>query len=409
MLAGDASVRWRHAFGGDGGGTANSSPLSNPLGDRIYRRRFNTATASPVQSIPELSVGPIVGDRCFVLQGGDLIALDILTGGILWRNSDAPKNGIVVSDGHQVAVISDASNQMAFFHFGDGRSLKSESWTGGKLWKATGQHVLCYSSGKAPKTYQIKLLDPFSGEVRLQQESFGINRSSSVRPSGMGRVIDGRFLLWMQSDGQALVWDIVTAQEISRPTLPAYENLIGFNAMRLGDRFLFLPKLKIDRSKKPGDRQVATQSDLTHQTVHAVFAVNRDDGALAWSQEFDQPWGCTLNQSAATPLLMLTRSPTITSVSTTVRAKYLDVLAIGIQDGKKVKERLGKEIESSNNQLQTELIVQPSRNTLLVKVGSDENLTFKFGVDEKDSIDEGKNLIEEYKRELQLRIPQPKP
>lgn len=414
MLAGDASVRWRHAFGGDGGGTANSSPLSNPLGDRIYRRRFNTATASPVQSIPELSVGPIVGDRCFVLQGGDLIALDILTGGILWRNSDAPKNGVVVSDGAQVAVVSDASDQIAFFHFGDGRSLKTDVWTGGKLWKATGKHILCYSSGKEPKTYEMKLLDPFAGEVRLQQESFGVNRTNSNRPSGMGRVVDGRYLLWMQSDGQALVWDIVSGTEISRPKLPAYDNLVGFNAMRLGERFLFLPKLKLDSSKEPGDREVATTSNVNHQTVHAVFAVNQDDGELAWSREFDEPWGCTLDQASATPLLMLTRSPYITSVSTTVRKKYLDVLALGIQDGQTVKERLGKAISSNNNQLQTESIVQPARNIVLVKIGNDEQVTFKFGVDEKDSVaeetEEGTDeAFEKLKLELQLRIPKPKP
>jgi outer membrane protein assembly factor BamB len=410
MLAGDASVQWRHALGGDGDGLAKRAPLPTPFGDQVYRRKFSTSTASPTALIPEFSVGPIIGDRCFALQGGDLIALDLISGEILWRNSDAPKNGMVVSDGQRVAVVSDAAGEVVFFAFGDGQKLQSKTWTHGKLWKSAGQNVLSYEADQPSGIYQIKLTDPFADAVRLQQQSFGVNRTGVAVPAAYGKVIEGRFLCWMQSDGQALIWDIAAGKEIARPKLPAYDDLQGLSAMRLEDRFFLLPKRKIVRTDRNRVREVATTSGIDHQTIHAIFAIDAIDGELQWSEEFESPWGCTLNQSPATPLLILTRSPYVTSVSTRVRKKYMDMLALDVNDGRTVIERLEKDIKPNNNQLQTELVVQPGRDILLVKIGNDEQLTFKFGITEKDNADKAvSDEIEAYEKQLELELQIPIP
>ncbi len=42
----------------------------------------------------EFRVGPVLGDRVLVLQGGDLMAIDLATSETLWRNSMAPQNGV---------------------------------------------------------------------------------------------------------------------------------------------------------------------------------------------------------------------------------------------------------------------------------------------------------------------------
>ena len=157
-------------------------------------------------------------------------------------------------------------------------------------------------------------------------------------------------------------------------------------------------------------REVATTSGKDHQTVHAIFAISDQDGELNWSKEFDAPWGCTLDQADATPLLMLTRSPYINSVSTRVRKKFMDILALDVTDGISVKEQLGKDIAPGNNQLMTQTIVQPGRNQVLVKIGSAEQLIFKYGVTAEDKIESSSEnndpqriQIEELQRQLELQ------
>ncbi|KAA1262044.1 Outer membrane protein assembly factor BamB [Rubripirellula obstinata] len=417
MLAGDASVLWRHAWGGDGDGVANRSLLQTPFGDQVYRRKFSTRVAAPADQIPELAVGPVVGDRCFVLQGGDLIALDILSGEILWRNSDAPKNGEVVSDGQLVAVVSDAAKRVDFFNIGDGQQQNSTAWNHGKLWTSAGRHVLSYDVNLQNRIYQTKLVDPFTDQVLLEQQSTGIYRNKAKVPLAYGKIVNGRYLCSMQSDGKALVWDIASGKEVAKLELPEYQDLQGLSAIHLKDQFILAPKRKLVRTNRTAlEREVATTSGKDHQTVHGVFAINESDGALRWSEEFDSPWGCTLNQAYASPLLMLTRSPYINSVSTRVRKKYMDILALDVNDGANLKERLGKDISPGNNQLQTETIVQPARNQVLVKIGEAEQLIFKFGVTEEDKIEQSgededgrDRQTNEIQRQLEMQLQIPRP
>ena len=177
-----------------------------------------------------------------MLQGGDLIALDVLSGEILWRNSDAPKNGMVVSDGKQVAVVSDAAEKAVFFGLGDGQKHKSIAWEHGKLWKAAGRHVLSYEVDQRNRTiYDTKLVDPFTDTVLVQMKSTGIYRNNPAMPSSYGKVINGRFLCSLRSDGQALVWDIASGEEVSNIELPEYNDLQGISAMRLKDQFILAP------------------------------------------------------------------------------------------------------------------------------------------------------------------------
>jgi outer membrane protein assembly factor BamB len=417
MLSGDTSVRWSHSWGGDGSGVANRSLLPTPFGDQVVRRKLSTRAAAPADQIPELAVGPIVGDRCFVLQGGDLMALDVVTGEVLWRNSDAPKNGVVVSDGKQVAVVSGGAARVDFFDVGDGQKRNSVDWKHGKLWQSAGRHVLSYDVNLQNRVYQTKLVDPFTDSVLLTQQSTGIYRNSSKVPLAYGKVVKGRYYCSMQTDGEALIWDIATGSQISKLKLPEYQDLQGLTAIELKDQFILAPKRKIVRAKGTATtREVATIQGKVHQTVHGVFAIAKGDGSLRWSQEFDSPWGCSLNQAYESPLLMLTRSPYVNSVSTRVRKKYMDILALDVNNGVAVKEQLGKTISPGNNQLETRTIVQPARNQVLVKVGDAEQLIFQFGVTDADKIEQPEDeetgqdrQIKDLKRQLEMQFKIPKP
>jgi outer membrane protein assembly factor BamB len=373
LLAGDGeSVLWHRSLGGESAPLAVRGTTTNPFDDQVYR--YNISSAGATNPIPEFKLGPILGDRLLVLQGGDLMAIDLFTNETLWRNSDAPRSGAVLCDGKRVAVVSSDTNEVVFFDMLDGQKLESTAWTHGRIWESMGEHVLSYVPGEERK-HQIRLVNPFTDQVLVRRDCLEANRTTTDIPSTYGRVVGGRYLGLLDSDGQSVVWDIKEGREIGQPKLPAYPDLQGLQAMLLEGQIVLMPKRRTIRAKLPEGQQLQTTDGAFHRTVDGVYAISLADGTLRWSHDFDQPWGCTLTQPAQTPLLMLTRSPFTYSVQS--RKKFLDTLALDVRNGNKLNENLGKPILSQNNELEVKLTVQPVLSRVIAQVGP-ELMTYTF-------------------------------
>jgi outer membrane protein assembly factor BamB len=374
LLAGDGeAVIWRRGLGGDSGPVAKRRSTMTPFDDQVVRYYISPTTTSNV--IPEFKLGPIMGDRVLLLQGGDLLAIDLFTAETLWRNSTAPKSGAVLCDGERVAVVSSATGEVVFYDLLDGQKLDSAGWDHGTVWESAASHVLAYRQTDENGHYELTLVNPFTGQVLLRQLSPQANRSNTDReiPAAYGRVVSGRYLVLLDNQGQAVIWDLAEGRELSRPKLPVYGDLQGLRVILLDGQLIVLP-----RRAGQQDRDLQTTNGTFHQTVHAVHAISLQDGEVRWSQEFETPWGCTLTQPAETPLLMFTRSPSTFSASNPTRRKFMDVLALDVRDGHELNKTLGRPIQSSNNDLETRLVVQPGLSRVLVHIGSDL-LTYSFG------------------------------
>ncbi|MGB7327828.1 MAG: PQQ-binding-like beta-propeller repeat protein [Rubripirellula sp.] len=380
------SVRWQRSLSGDGGPIANRRSDSTPFGGQVIHYNIKSASASTV--VPEFALGPVLGDRVLMLQGGDLIALDLMTKESMWRNSTAPKSGVVVSDGHRLAVVSSATSEIMYFDLLDGAKKETKPWNFGDAWESIGANVLSYrklGDGDSDR-YELTLVNALSGEVLLREETPSSNPSADTGVSAQGKVIGGRYLVTLRSSGETLIWDLAEGREIGRPKLPEFDDLQGLHAMMLEGQMILLPKRRVERPRTQSVEQLQTADGAAHQTTHGIFAVSMADGSLRWGKEFDKPWGCTLTQADATPMLLLTRSPFTYSIPS--RRKFLDVLALDVRDGKAVAERLGKPILSGNNELETRLTVQTPLQRVLAQVGP-ELLMFKYGeVDQADGLDQ---------------------
>ncbi len=368
------AVRWQRGLSGDTGPVTKRRSDPTPFGDQTVHFYLTSAAAAGV--IPEFVMGPTLGDRVLLLQGGDLFAVNLVTQETLWRNSAAPLGGAVVSDGDQVAVVSPETEQVVFFDVLDGSKTELRLWKHGKIWDSIGRHVLCYKPVPSSERYDVLLVDPFTDEVKLRKTLDPNNRTNESRSSAYGRIVDGRYLAMMESSGEALVWDLVEGRQIASPTFPPHDDLQGMHAMRLDGQMIFLPKRRIERSSSQVFEQLQTADGAAHQTAHGVFAVSMTDGSLRWSTEFDKPWGCTLTQAAATPILILARSPFTNSVQS--RKKFLDVIGLDVRDGTTLIEKLGKPIQGNNSELETRLTVQPGMDRVITQIGT-ELLTLKFG------------------------------
>lgn len=370
---GETSI-WDFPFDGAGNPVARGLASTTPFNDSV--RRFSVPSSNPAEQARELALGPIIGDRVILLNGGTLSAIDLLTGEHLWRNSTAPVNGSVVSDGQRVAVVSPDTKRVDFFNLLDGTKVDSAPWTHGQRWASAGSHVLCYRDQPNDPRLLVELVNPFTGDVLLQHQSMPANRKAENLAGGYGTVVDHRYLAMLSSNGNALVWDLAEGREIARVELQAYADLELLNAMVLGDQILLLPTRRQQPSRQPQTLQIQTKSGLDHRTVDGVHAISLLDGELRWQRQFDEAWGCTLTQPAATPLLLLARSQFTYTVRS--RRKSLDVLALDVRTGQDALPAQSRPVNDGHNALETRLVVQPAASRVIAHIGG-ETLTYTFG------------------------------
>ncbi len=377
------SVLWRRDWAGEGGGSAKRRSQTTPLGDIVYRYVMNSPTAQT--STAEFRVGPILGDRVIMMQGGELVALDLFTSEPLWRNSNAPRGGTILSDGRRVLVISPDSGEVVSFDALDGAKLATRQWTHGEIWAAQDRFVLSYTQPDANRKTTLRLVNVFEDQVVQELTTDAANRGTDSIDASFGRVIDGRYLVVLSNQGKLWLWDIRQGIEIGRAELPVMkdedgnDDLRGIRAMMLEDQLLVLPqRVSAGGSRSIGRDTNTTSTSQRHQTTHAVHAISLKDASIRWSFDDGSAWGVTLHQPAATPILMLCRSHTLNNIPGVSRTRTLDVVSLDVRDGKSVEERLGRQVQPQSNEIETLVVVQPRSDRVIVHIGNDM-LTYNFG------------------------------
>tara|TARA_R110002049_G_scaffold72490_2_gene187130 strand:- start:154357 stop:158934 length:4578 start_codon:yes stop_codon:yes gene_type:complete len=379
LLAGQGeSIVWRRSLRGDGGVIAQRISKPSPFGDLTFTSPMKASVAGV--TVPEFYLGPVIGDRIVMLQGGDLIALDLMTSEILWRNSAAPSSGVVVCDEERVAVVSPNESTVQFFDILDGRKLQEHPWQHGKVWKARATNVLCYRDDPGTNLKSVQLIDPFTDDVLLKTLKSTANAIPGSESRTYARIIGERFLTMLETTGDALVWDLDQGRSLSGEdgetlSLPAMDDLQSLHGMILGDRLMLLPARRLVHSKLTEQGIAHTFQSRNHFPAHSVHAISTVDGSLLWEKEFDSTWGCTSEQASATPLLILSRSPIVQTRATTVRT--LDFYALDVRNGELIQQTLGKEVAAAMHNPATSLTVQPLQGRVLVKVGS-SLLSYQF-------------------------------
>ncbi len=383
------SILWQRNFSGDGTSIAKRRNEMNSFNAPVFWFPMNSTTARTTAA--EFRVGPVLGDRLLVLQGGDLLAIDVTTSETLWRNSNAPRNGTIVADRDQIAVVSPNVSSVEFFDKLDGRHLGSEEWTHGKVWHSRGKYVLSESPSADARSCVVRIVNPFTGAIVQELETSTASRTIVSGDRTFGQIVGNRYMVLLSSSGKLTIWDVREGTVLSELETEPLEDLQRLYAMELDNQLVLLPMRRLDQSSLPQDAQLQTRQGSnqgsSHQTTSAVYAISLADGSLRWNAEFDEyPWGCTLAQPASSPVILLTRA-WATYTKTGSRAVTLDVKALDVRNGDVIHERLGKEVPSRSNEIETRITVQPLQKRLIAQVGS-EILTYHFGHSDEEFADD---------------------
>ena len=361
------SILW--VDGAEGVSIASRRSDTSPFGDTFYRSYMNNKDSSVDR---RYIVGGVMGDRVILLKGNELFALNVMNRSELWKTSLDVTAISVVCGSDKIALV--AENAVTYVDAIDGNVLGKEKFEFGEDWATAGKHVLCFSKSETPGKRNVKLVDPFTRKVVTQTDWWEMQSNTESR--GYGRVVNNRYMVLLDTDGNLLVWDIRDGKQVTKEKTFAYADLLDVNAVELQGRLVIIPSRNHNIANTQSNR-TTTQHGFEHKTAHALISVALNDGSIQWTREFDKPWGCTLAQPAQTPLLLLNRRMD-SYPGTGARKVTMDTTAIDVRNGKALHERLARAVSSRTNELAAKMTVQIPQGRVIAQIGG-ELLTYKFG------------------------------
>ncbi|MEO1619224.1 MAG: PQQ-binding-like beta-propeller repeat protein, partial [Planctomycetota bacterium] len=191
------AILWTRDFGAEEAVVSSRNSSTTIFGDTIE--------SYPVAGMAdqEFRIGPVQGDQVYVLISGDLLALDVVTGETLWRNSAAPSLGSIVADEQYVSIVTyrrGIVSEVTRFNRFDGARVDQKPWKYGKPWANSERFVLAYEEAPDASSAIVRLVNPITEEVVLQLDDAAVrNPRRQDRSPGMGRILQQRWMVLFDS------------------------------------------------------------------------------------------------------------------------------------------------------------------------------------------------------------------
>ena len=400
----DDAVRWRQSLRPDGQPVAKRRSETSKFGDQIYRYVSNSPTANADDA--QLRLGPVLGDRLFLLQGRDLICYHTVTGEQIWRTQTAiPGSGVVAGEG-RVAVVSERANQVAYFDWYDGREIVTVPLDVESVIATAGRHVLMVKKASEQEgdvelydPYLLEIVDGISRESVRSRMASPINLTDEVRSTAHGELVGGRYMALLDDQGRATIWDVLSGAALADVEIPLRPRLSGLSVVQIRDRFLLMPRCELPPPPDEDGNIITIPSGMSVQDVTSVHCVKvpndepQSEGSLAWSDVFDQARGVTTYQPWLTPMLMLVRRQTYIDNAAT-RRHELDIWTLDVDRGKTLDELLGKNIGSRNVRIETQVRLLPQRHQIFATIQS-QLLTYTFSDQKSEPVNSNESETSE--------------
>ncbi len=357
---------WRSELGGR---MARARSVATPFGDN--HKTYDVVDPLRRSPLSEFRVGPIHGNHLYLMNAGELQAIDVLQGVTRWSNQAAPPRGYVVTDGRRVAVASSEpeDRRVDIFDALDGRKLHTRPWPEEEqVWFAAGRYLLTYQVAEGNVPTRVQLRDVFEDRVVLTQD---LPAPETAGVTTKGNIAEGRWLTLLQPTGEVLVWDLMEGRQVGEHQLDPIEKLNGLQTMVRGDTLILLPETSVRAEREPNTIPNIAQARVHFRVDGPVVCMHLQSGEVVWQTDLeDAPWGCTVGQATGSPLLIFSRALSIHSPTASTRRKQeLSMLALNVKTGEPVSRRSGLPLPSFNSDIVTHLNIDPQQHVVSALVG----------------------------------------
>jgi outer membrane protein assembly factor BamB len=378
------SILWRRKWWNQAGNKSARSRSESVFFDDNRRNYIFSVEKDGRMTSGVMRLGTVVGSRMFLLQGGDVVAIDVVTNDEMWRSSGHENDAFLVANDRAVGVVSAASGvQVLSYH--DGQPLGKNLWEPSeRLIAAAGPHVLTlrnepFDGGEGVQRV-VRLRSPIDDSEVLKIAVGGGKPESDTR----ARLVDGRFMVLLTQEGRLVVWDMLEGRSITDRQVEFEGRLTGIRVLRNRDSLVLCLERREDRDmNQMAQNQTQVLAGPEHvDTDGPLIAVGLGDGEIRWRHQLEGPWGISLDQPADSPLIILTRTRT-TFEGTSKGDKSMDLLAVDTRDGQTAVRVDGMSVVSNLTAINTTTQVRTDQNMVDVTVDR-YGFSFQFADADQD-------------------------
>ncbi|QDS87981.1 outer membrane biogenesis protein BamB [Rosistilla ulvae] len=360
---------WRRVWrSGSGNSDIQTRRAPNALG-QMQQRHFNA------QNQPALRTSSIRGGHFMMLQSRTLTAVDVLTGKDRWRASVGVDDGYLAAGDSVVSVISPSSRQVLRFRASDGQPMQTEEWgePGEQIWAINGSRVLSFTETPANANgsgaLQLRLWDAATGEQLID--------SQALQPGTKGKVVENRFAVTLQPDGNLNIWDLIEGKALESSTLPPGGPLLNLQALLWEDRLLVLPNIELPEDQEM--RYSRSAKDQQHVEVAGpAMAFDLKTGKPLWEAPYEiGAFGVSPGQPVGGPLMFLSRRQRPTRSGNGIPSWNITLQAIDVRDGRLVHEATQLVARTVPMEVVTHVSINPTDWQYIVAIDRNQ-LSFKM-------------------------------
>jgi outer membrane protein assembly factor BamB len=352
-------VLWRQDLTemlGDPSGSVQLRFLHVP--NRRMRPQWVNQNGEPVGGI-----WPIGHELVCIQRGTKLLALDVLTGQVLWTRHDMRPTSEIFGDDEYVFIVPANAAEAIVLRATDGQKIGERRVPGHDRLHTYGRKVVTVAAGGGKQTARV--YDAWT-EQDVWQRAFA--------PGARMELIDGDEFAVLDPKGQFVIYSLVEDRAIVDTKLEAEPSLQDFKVFRFGDQYAVVAgRAVVARPNAPQYFAVQNYTARSNPVIKGrAHAFDRTTGKELWPSIEIGPTASLLNQAARLPFMVFAVNLTEAGGPNAGR-NYTHVLCLDIRSGK-----LAADLKLDQSSSVVVAVGDPEKKTLEIR-GSQSAAVLTFG------------------------------
>jgi len=288
----------------------------SPWGDTEYLLNDRSRRSSVV-------MGPVSQQGVCLLQGGELTALNPLTGEMIWSRTGIESGSTIFGDDEFVFVVSQSGEAIRIFRMLDGSKVDAPPLDKDETrWTAQGRNVLAWKV--LEDVQRLRVYDALTGETVWQHDAARNSRAW---------LIENDEIALLEKTGEFYIYKLDASEPVLKAFLPLEngdrKTLNSIYVLRNSEQYL-LATHRSTSLKVGDDRIQAAPGGFYTPLVHGhLYAFDRKTGESLWQHPVAiDGYGMPLKQPADSPALVFLRH-----VMPENKRPYTQAICIDRRDG----------------------------------------------------------------------------